>query len=70
MRLRQKKNGFLMYKNACCGFYRSEHLYTNRRQDFQNILEIDYAVALDICYMFIEHGIKRNVDSAYGVCIY
>ena len=34
-----------------CGFYRYEQVYTNRRQEFQNVLE-SYAIALDSFYLF------------------
>ena len=58
-----------MYKNACCGFYRSERLYTYRRQDFQNIYEIDYAVALDIiipCSLNMELNVMLIVHMEFA----
>ena len=58
-----------MYKNACCGFYRSEHLYTYRKQVFQNIYEIDYAVALDIiilCLLNMELNVMLIVHMAFS----
>ena len=41
--------------------------------NFETIMKQNYAVALDSCYMFIkinvEHGIKHDIYSAYGVYI-
>ena len=41
--------------------------------NFETIMKQNYAVALDSCYMFtkknVEHGIKHDIYSAYGVYI-
>ena len=39
-------------------------------RSFKTILKENYAVALNSCYLFIEHEIENDADSAaYGVCI-
>ena len=41
--------------------------------NFETVMKQNYAVALDSCYMFtkknVEHGIKHDIYSAYGVYI-
>ena len=37
---------------------------------FKEFLKEHYAVALESCYMYIEHGIEHDADSAYAVCIH
>ena len=52
-------------------FRRYEHVLSEGR-NFKKFLKKSYAVALDRCCIFtkkILHGIERDVDSAYGVCI-
>ena len=57
------------------GFYRYEHIVSYKRQEFQNILEINlcncFGQLLLIYLKNVEHGIKHDVlDSPYGVCIH
>ena len=50
---------------ATSHFYRFEHVYSYRRQEFQNILEIKlcnrFGQLLLIYQKNVEHGIKHNV---------
>ena len=55
-----------------CDFYRYEHIYSYKRQEFQNILEINLRNCfgqLSLIYLkYVEHGIEHDVlDSPYGV---
>ena len=57
------------------GFYRYEHIYSYKRQEFQNILEINlcncFGQLLLIYLKNVEYGIEHDVlDSPYGVCIH
>ena len=57
------------------GFYRYEHIYSYKRQEFQNILEINlcscFGKLLLIYLKNVEHGIEHDdLDSLSGVCIH
>ena len=40
------------------GFYRYEHIYSYKRQELQNILERNYATALESYYLFTKKLLK------------
>ena len=40
------------------GFYRIEHIYSYKRQELQNILERNYATALESYYLFTKKLLK------------
>ena len=44
-------------------------------RNFKTFMKENYAIALDSCYLliyykYVEHGIERDIDSAYRVCIH
>ena len=46
-----------------CGFHRYKHLYTYKRQEFQNFLgrKLTHRQLLHICQKTVEHGIKHDI---------
>ena len=44
------------------GFYRYEHVYTYKRQEFQNILERILSHGLGELYLFLKKNVERGIE--------
>ena len=45
------------------------HILTEGGRSYKSLLNENYAIALDSCYLFtknVKHGIEYDIDSAYG----